>query len=185
MEGRLLNETELISRAKEGDLSAYEQLVRDHQGLALRVAYLVVREHSRAEDVVQEAFVKAHRSLGRFDGSKPFRPWILRIVRNEALNHLRGEGRREQVALRVAGQAMGDAAPSPETEALRREEQTRVLAALDLLPDRLRDVVSARFLLGLNETETAHLLRIPRGTVKSRTARGLERMRLELGDFDA
>lgn len=185
VEGRPLEEKELIVDAKKGDVFAYGQLVGLHQAVALRVAYLVVRDHAEAEDVTQEAFVKAHRALDGFRDGAPFRPWLLRIVRNEALNRRRSTGRRELLALRVATDPVsGGAAPSPETEVMSSEERRRVLAAVDALPERYRSVISARFLAGLNEAETAGVLGIAPGTVKSRTSRGLDRLRAMLGDPD-
>lgn len=178
MEGRPLEEVDLIERSKGGDVAAFEELVRIHQGIAIRVAYLVVRNHEEAEDVTQDAFVKAYRSLGGFRDGSPFRPWFLRIVRNEALNRIRGSKRRHQLALRVENDPVSsDAAPSPEAEVLSEEERAQVLAAIEKLPDRYRAAVTHRFLLELSEEETAAVLDIPRGTVKSRTARGLERLR--------
>lgn len=177
MEGRPLEEKDLIERSKNGDVSAFEQLVRIHQGVAIRVAYLVVRDHAEAEDVTQDALVKAYGSLGRFRSGSPFRPWLLKIVRNEALNRIRSSKRRHQLALREGNDPVsGGAAPSPETEVVSQVERARVLAAIDELPERFRVVVTHRFLLELSEEETAVVLRIPRGTVKSRTSRGLERL---------
>lgn len=181
MEGRPLDDQELISRSRDGDTHAFEQLVRLHQGIALRVAYLVVRDAHEAEDVTQEAFVKAYRSLTRFRVGAPFRPWLLRIVRNEALNRVRSQKRRDRLAVRAATDwVLGDAAPSPETAVIIRDQQIRLLAAVDELPDRYQAVVSYRYLLELSEKETSEILRIPRGTVKSRTARALGRLRTTL-----
>lgn len=183
MEGRPLDEAELIARSIDGDTGAFEQLVRAHRTMALRVAYLVLRDHTEAEDVTQEAFVKAYRSLPRFRAGLPFRPWVLRIVRNEALNAVRGSRRRGERELRVSMDPVsGGAAPSPETEVMRFEDRARVLAALEGLPDRFRDVLAHRYLLDLSERETATVLGLPTGTVKSRTARGLSRLRETLGD---
>jgi len=87
VEGRPLIEQDLIQRARNGDVAAFEELVRTHQAIALRVAVLVMGDRSDAEDVTQEAFVKAYHALGRFRQDSRFRPWLLRIVRNEALNN--------------------------------------------------------------------------------------------------
>lgn len=183
MEGRPLDEVNLIGRARAGDTGAYGDLVRAHQDLALRIAYLIVRDSMEAEDVVQDAFVKAHRHLDRFRPDAPFRPWLLQVVRNTARNRVRSRTRREHLALRVAAEAVsGDAAPSPETAALATEARTALLAAVEALPDRYRMAVACRFLLDLSETETATVLGVPRGTVKSRTARGLARLRAALGE---
>lgn len=183
MEGRPLEEVDLIERSKRGDVAAFEELVRIHQGTAVRVAYLVVRSHEEAEDVTQDAFVKAYRSLGRFRPGSPFRPWLLKIVRNEALNRVRGSKRRHQLTLRVESDPVsGGAAPSPEAEILSDQERAQVLQAIDELPERYASVITQRFLLELSEEETASVLGIPKGTVKSRTSRGLERLRDLVGE---
>jgi RNA polymerase sigma-70 factor (ECF subfamily) len=183
VEGRPLDERELIARAQHGDTRAFEQLVRIHQGIALRVAYLVVRNPSEAEDVTQDALVKAYRSLDRFHVESPFRPWLLRIVRNEALNRVRSNKRRDRLAIQVGRDPVsGDTALSPEAVVLTAEEGRRLLARIDDLPERYRSVVIHRYLLDLSEQETAEILGVPAGTVKSRTSRALERLRKGLGD---
>jgi RNA polymerase sigma factor (sigma-70 family) len=183
VEGRPLDEDVLIERSRNGDPAAFEQLVRAHQGMAIRVAHLVVRDHAEAEDVTQEAFVKAYRSLGRFRPEAPFRPWLLKIVRNEALNRVRSSKRRQALALREGNDPVsGDAAPSPETVVVSHAEQAGVLSAIEELPERYRVVITHRYLLELSEEETAALLGIPAGTVKSRTSRGLTQLRQVLGE---
>jgi RNA polymerase sigma factor (sigma-70 family) len=187
VEGRPLDERELIERAQSGDRRAFEELVRTHQGVALRVAYVVVRDPSEAEDVTQDAFVKAYRSMGKFRSGAPFRPWLLRIVRNEALNRVRGTKRRERLALRTAGDPVsGDAAPSPEAEVISGQRARHLLALIDDLPARYRSVIVHRYVLDLSERETAGILGLPVGTIKSRSHRALRRLRerfdLEYGD---
>ena len=187
VEGRPLDEQELIASAKNGDTRAFGQLVRTHQGIALRVAYLVVRDSSEAEDVTQDAFVKAYRSLDKFRAEAPFRPWLLRIVRNEALNRVRSTKRRDSFALQISNDPVsGDAAPSPETEVMSRDEGGRLLGLVEDLPERYRSVIVHRYLLDLSEEETSEILGLPVGTVKSRSSRAVERLRrslnLEYGD---
>lgn len=165
-------------RAQQGDARAFEELVRAHWEVAFRVAVLVTRDAAEAEDAAQDAVVKAWRALRRVDPERPLRPWLLRIVANEARNRRRSAGRRARLALLArAATASGDAAPSPEPALLAREERQRLLAALDGLPDDARDVLACRYLLDLSEEETAAALDLRRGTVKSRTARALERLR--------
>jgi RNA polymerase sigma factor (sigma-70 family) len=173
-----IDDGELVERARRGDVEAYEQLVQRYQGLASRVAYLVARDAADAEDAAQEAFVKAFYALDRFRKGAAFKPWLLRIVTNEALNRRRSAGRRAGLALRAAEEPVsGDAAPSPETAALELEKRRTLLAALESLaePDRL--VVTYRYFLDLSEAEMAAALGVPRGTVKSRLSRALVKLR--------
>ncbi|HET6684677.1 MAG TPA: RNA polymerase sigma factor [Gaiella sp.] len=180
MGSRPLDEASHVARAKRGDAAAYEELVRMHQAIAFRVALVAAGDRGDAEEAVQDAFVKAYRALGRFREGAPFRPWLLRIVANEARNKRRSAGRRAELAVRVAAAASGDAAPSPEAAALSHARREDLLAALGALEGRDREVLVHRFLLDLGEEETAAALGVRRGTVKSRTSRALERMRAVL-----
>jgi RNA polymerase sigma-70 factor, ECF subfamily len=175
--GRPLDESELIRRAQRGDTHAYEELVNAYQGIAFRTAYVIARNASDAEDAAQDGFVKAWRALGRFREGAPFRPWLLRIVANEASNRRRSAGRRAGLALRAAQEPSGDAAPSPESALLSSEQRAELLASVEELPEEQRDVVALRYFLGLSEAEVAETLGIAQGTVKSRNARALERLR--------
>jgi RNA polymerase sigma-70 factor, ECF subfamily len=179
---RPLDETTLVVRAKRGDATAYEELVRMHQGLAFRVALVAAGDASDAEEAVQDGFVKAYRALDRFRDGAPFRPWLLKIVANEARNRRRSAGRRSGLALRVAAAASGDAAPSPEATAVSHERRTELLDGLARLEERDREILVHRFLLELGEDETAAALGLRRGTVKSRTSRALERLRAIVGE---
>jgi RNA polymerase sigma-70 factor (ECF subfamily) len=176
--GRPLDESDLIRRAQRGDTHAYEELVHAYQGIAFRTAYVIARNASDAEDAAQDGFVKAWRALGRFREGAPFRPWLLRIVANEASNRRRSAGRRASLALRAATEGpAGGAAPSPESALLSAEQRAALLAAVEGLPEEQRSVVALRYFVGLSEAEVAETLGIPHGTVKSRTARALERLR--------
>ena len=178
MEGRPLEENELVERARRGDADAYERLVDHYQSIAFRVAYLVSGSADDAEEAAQEAFVKAYRALGRFRPGVPFRPWLLAIVTNEARNRRRSAGRRAALALRLAREGRpGDAAPSPEAAFLGGEEREALLAAVNGLRDEDRLVIGCRYFLELSEAETAATLGLRRGTVKSRTSRALARLR--------
>lgn len=158
-------------------MDAYAALLRGHQDAARRLA-VVVCGAGDADEAAQDAFVKAWYALARFHDGAPFRPWLLRIVANEARNRRRAAGRRAGYELRFAeDRASAGAAPAPEAAVLAADRRQALAAALAELPARMRDVVACRYVIGLDEGETAAALGIPRGTVKSRAARGLTRLR--------
>ncbi len=181
MEDRPLDEAALIERAKRGDVAAYERIVRENQSIAFRTAWMITGSAAEAEEAAQDAFLKAYRALGRFRSGAPFRPWLLRIVGNEARNRRVAAGRRERLTVRVAGERRaGGAVPSPEAALLDDELRRDLLAAVESLSDRDRAVISCRYLLELSEAETAAALGVRKGTVKSRLSRALDRLRVEL-----
>jgi RNA polymerase sigma-70 factor (ECF subfamily) len=180
--GRPHDDHELVRRAQAGDVDAYAALLAGHQGAARRLA-AVLCGSGDADEVAQDAFVKAWYGLASFRGDSPFRPWLLRIVANEASNHRRAAGRRAGYELRFAtdrAAAPGEAAPSPEAAVLVSEARRSLVAALADLAEGERDVVACRHLLGLTEQETAAVLALPRGTVKSRASRGLRHLARQL-----
>ena len=163
------------------DLDTYDQLVREHQGIAFRTAYVITGSAADAEEVVQDAFVKAYRARGRFRSGAPFRPWLLAIVANEARNRRRATGRRARLSLQLAEERpSGGAAPSPEVALLAHEERAELLAAVDRLGEEQRAAIACRYFLGLSEAETAAVLGCRPGTVKSRLSRALARLEEEL-----
>lgn len=152
-----------------------------HQDIAFRTAYLLTGSAADAEDAAQAGFVKAWTALPRFRRGAPFRPWLLRIVANEAHNRRRSAGRQEALRLRSrTALPPEDAAPSPERAALGHEQRGELLAAVSRLDERDRDALTCRYFLELSEDETAAVLDVRRGTVKSRTARALVRLKREL-----
>jgi RNA polymerase sigma factor (sigma-70 family) len=176
--GRPLEDTELVERARKGDVHAYEDLVRRYQEAAVRVAYPIVGGPGEAEDAVQDAFVKAYFALDRFRPEMPFRPWLLRIVTNEARNRRKAVGRRVHLALRVAqDRASGGAVPSPEASVLEDEQRQTLLEAVSMLGEKDRVVITYRYFLEMSEEEMARTLGWARGTVKSRLSRAMRRLR--------
>lgn len=180
-----LAESELVARARRGDVSAYEQIVERYQEPVFRAAYLVTRSAADAQEAAQDAFVKAYAALGRFRPGSPLRPWLMRIAVNESRNRLRAAGRRDGLALRAAAERpQEDADPSPEAALLTAERRRALLAAMDELREEDRLVITCRFFLDLSERETADVLGWRLGTVKSRLSRALERLRAELGEVE-
>lgn len=190
VEGRPLDEArhvdDLVQRAQNGEITAYEELVRTYQGIAHRTAYLITRSEADAEDAVQTGFVKAFYALGRFRRGSPFRPWLLKIVSNEALNRRRSAGRRAGLELRLAeDRRYGGAAPSPETAVLAREPRRALLTAVNRLGEKDRLVIAYRYFLELSEAEMAEVMGCAQGTVKSRLSRALGRLRAQIDPEDA
>jgi RNA polymerase sigma factor (sigma-70 family) len=181
VEGRPLEDAELVDRARGGDVRAYELLVVRYRELAVRTAYLITRDGSDAQDVAQEAFVKAYLALSTFRRDAPFRPWMLAIVANEARNRARSSRRRAALTLRAASVAQpATEGASPEAAALRDEDRRALVDALERLGEADRLVLGYRYFLDLSEAEIAAALDCRRGTVKSRLSRALRRLRTEL-----
>ena len=178
VEGRPTEDLELVERARHGDEDAYAELVTRYQALAARTAYVITGSDADAEEAAQEGFVKAFYALDRFRAGAPFRPWLLRIVANEAINRRKAAGRRPTVGLSIAlDRASGDTALSPEASALARERREVVLDALRKMREEDRLVIAYRYFFDLSEVEMADALGVARGTVKSRLSRAIGRMR--------
>jgi len=172
----------VLASVRSGERGAFAGLVRQYTPVAHATAVLM-GAGADADDVVQEAFVKAYRGLGGFREGAPFRPWLLRIVANETRNLHRSTRRRrlrehEVDQFVAAFPALRDADPAE--RAISRERQELLRRELLRLPAPQRLVLICRYLLDLDETETAAVLGIARGTVKSRTHRAVGRLRAEL-----
>jgi RNA polymerase sigma-70 factor, ECF subfamily len=175
--GGAIEDADAVARSRDGDLDAYAVLVARYTLRAHRAAWLLGAGED-ADDVVQEAFVKAFRALPKFRAGERFAPWLLSIVANETKNLLRSRHRRNALTLRLS--AMEPDAGTPDTpfdEAVAGERRARLLAAVNALPDRERQALICRYFLDLSEAETAQVLRWPLGSVKSRTSRALGRLR--------
>ena len=174
-------ECQLIERARHGDVASYGELVRRHQALAFRVADLVSGDAAEAEDVAQEAFVRAYRSLDQFRPGSPFRPWLLKIVTNEALTRRRSLRRRLRLERRVFdAEQPTRTAESPEAELLARERFAEVDALLAELKEMDRLVLTYRYVLDMPANEIAEALDCPESTVRTRISRALARLRTKL-----
>jgi RNA polymerase sigma-70 factor (ECF subfamily) len=185
VEGRPLDDLALVERARNGDVNAYEALVQQYQQLAYRVAYQVTGDAADAEDAAQEAFVNAYYALGRFRAGAPFKPWLCRIVANEARNRRMAAHRRTALTERAQrAQASGEAAPSPEAAAEADEFRATLVETLGRLRDDDRLILSYRLFFDFSEADMAEALKVPKGTVKSRLSRALARLRMALpADF--
>ena len=189
------SESRLVSAARAGDAAAFAELVAPHLDVAFRAAFLITGSAADAQDAAQEGLVKAWQALERFRIDAPFRPWLVRIVINEAHNRRRAVGRQAGLALRLAqnakraaprhgDHAQGDepTAPGADAVVLADERRVRLLAAVAALREDDQLVIAARYFLGLSEAETATALSLRVGTVKSRLSRALARLRDALGE---
>jgi RNA polymerase sigma-70 factor, ECF subfamily len=166
-----------VALARSGDLDAYEVLVVRYTAAAHRAAVLL-GAGADADDVVQEALVKAYRQISRYRGESGFRPWLLAIVANETRNLHRSRRRRDGLVLRAAAREEPEpTSPDPADSVLTVERRRHLIDQLNSLDQRDREVLVCRFLLDLSEAETAATLGLPKGTVKSRTSRALRKLR--------
>ena len=159
-------ESAWVRGAQAGSASDLEALFRAHWPRAYRAAFLVVHDAAAAEDIAQEAFLAALRSLDRFDRRRPFGPWLHRIVVNRAIDWARARSLRAE----VGGDALAIAHAGNPAGSLSDE----VVAGLAALPPDQRAVIVLRYLLEYTPGEIAKLLELPRGTVNSRLRRGLD-----------
>lgn len=171
-------EPDLIVSAQHGEAAAWEGLVAQHQEAVFRLAYLLLGDSDDAQDVAQEVFIRAYQALGRFDVSRPMRPWLLHIAANLARNRRRSVGRYVaalQRAFRAEPAQTGRAA----VEALtgQKMEAESLWRAVRRLREPEQHVVYLRFFLELPEAEMAAALDIAPGTVKSRLHRALKHLR--------
>jgi len=143
----------------------FEARLADSSNLAFRVAYSVLRHRQDAEDVAQDAFVRAHREFHRLRDRDAFRGWLARMSFRLALDFRRGEKRR---LVREDRAGVPDLSPSHEQDALAAERSQRLWAAIDQLPERLRIVVVLASIEGHGLKEVASIVEAPEGTVKSR-----------------
>jgi RNA polymerase sigma factor (sigma-70 family) len=171
-----MDDQQLAASARLGDIGAFEELVRRHQDVAFRTAYLILRDPADAEDAAQEAIVKAYRALGRFREGGAFRPWLLKIVSNQALTAARSRKRRGAATERAAAE---QPLPCPDVDetVIDRERAQLIWRALQSLDEGQRIVVYLRYFLALPERELAEYLGCPPGTVKSRLHRALAKLR--------
>jgi RNA polymerase sigma-70 factor (ECF subfamily) len=169
------DEAFLVGRARHGDLSAFEEIVRRHRRRVYGVALRIVRCHETAEDVAQEAFVRAWRSLERFELGRPFAPWVCRIAANLALNQVRSPRSREQ-PLPEGHDERPAAGESPLDTVLDAEARRLLDDALVALPVEQRAVLVLRVFEQLSYDEIAATLQISPGTVMSRLYRARERL---------
>ncbi len=174
-----LDDFPLIRSAQEGDKEAYGQLVLRYQKRLFRFVYMLAGRLDAAEDIVQEAFVKAYMALNDFEVNRPFYPWLATIARNLALNSIRREVREKPIEdSETADLVMNapDLTFSPLDSLIEKENERRFLHAVMSLPIQFRSVFILRTIEDMNYDEIAKYLNISVGTVDSRLHRAREKL---------
>lgn len=189
-----MDEKLLIIMAKKGDLDAFNQLVLDYQNLAFTVAYRMVNDPSTAEDVCQDAFIKAYQKIKLFNGDS-IKSWLMRIVTNTAIDHIRKNKRNPEIALYPQdNQAeimenvewLADESLSPEEQSIQSQLNLSIQNCINSLPPEFRAVLILIDVNTMDYKEASSTLQIPLGTIKSRLLRARKKIQaclLALGEL--
>ncbi len=176
LQGAETSDLELVQRARAGDEAALGMLARRHHAAAYRVALSVTRRDDLAQDVVQDAFLKAFRALGGFRADASFRTWLLTITANEAKGVLRRAGRRKETALEDAGPVVSDES-DPAEAAMMAQEASRARKMLERLPEKQRLSVALRIEEGLSFKEIGEVIGSSEGAARVNYFHGIRRLR--------
>ena len=170
-----MDEPTLIRHAMHGDVAAWEPLMREHQDAVFRLCYLLLGDPDDAEDVAQETFLRAWKHLKGFDRTRPLRPWLLSIASNLASNRRRSAGR--YFAALVRGFRDEPTSIRIEDKSAEKMEANELWHAVQRLPAADQRIIYLRYFLDLPVDETAQVLQVAEGTVKSRLSRAVEKLR--------
>jgi len=186
---------DLVQRVQAGDSAAFRTLFEKYHRRAFAVAMGVLKNQDDALDAVQEAFVKVHKNIHKFQGSSSFYTWLYRIVMNVSIDHVRRTNRRKSLdfderALHEESEVAGDGAlvpnvtdANPGKAALRRELGGAIQVALQELPEHHRAVIVLREIEGMSYEEMAETLGVPKGTVMSRLFHARKKMQNALAPY--
>lgn len=170
----------LVRRAKKGDYRAFDLLVLKYQSRIVSIAFKFVKEIQLAEDISQESFIKAYRSIDSFREESAFYTWLYRITANTAKNYLVSKGRRKESSISELSISENEdffelpTNDSPEQILMAQSLKDTIYDALSGLPEDTRTALSLREFEGLNYEEIAEIMNCPVGTVRSRIFRGRE-----------
>lgn len=173
----------IVQQVLDGDTNAFEELVLEYEKKVYNVALRMVNNQEDAEDITQEAFIKAYNSLSNFRGDSKFSVWLTRIVSNMCLDLIRRRGRRPTISLSVEDEdgestelEISDIRQSPETIMDQQLTKDSVRRGLKQLPDEYREILLLREIQGLSYEEISAALDLEVGTVKSRIYRGRKKL---------
>ena len=183
---KALTDEELMLRYRDGDVEAFTLLVHRYKNKLVSTAYRVVGDYAKAEDIAQETFLRVHRNAHRYRSIARFSTWIYTIALNVARNELRNTKRKRLVSLEAFGRDsetdqgtydIPDESSRPDEEAENRDLRRVFEAAIQKLPERYRSVIILRDVQGLSYEEIAQILKVPKGTVKSRMNRARQKFK--------
>ena len=175
-----MSDGELVRRARDGDDSAFGELVREHGEAVYRTALSMVSDPDVAQDVAQDTFLKAYRALPGFRGDAAFRTWILTIAANAARGALRRSGRRRETDIDSVPPVASQEA-SPEDDAMMADEASRARAALERLPEKQRLSIQFRVDQGLSFREIGEIIGSSEGAARVNYFHGIRRLRELMG----
>jgi len=180
------DEKRLIARAKEGDMEAFEHLVRRYQQSIYYICRRMTGVHQTADDMSQETFIKAYFSLSRFKDEMNFFSWLRKIAINNSLNYLKSHKREELLGERentITENASSTLQELPQETLLRNRLEQKFRKALDALPADQKTIFMLRFYQNLSYKEIAQSLNLPNGTVMSRLNRARKKLRSLMADY--
>jgi RNA polymerase sigma-70 factor (ECF subfamily) len=175
----------LVRKAQEGDVDAFECLVREYQQMIYALCRRLTGAHQSADDLAQETFIKAYFALSRFDSRWPFYPWLRKIAVNTSLNYLKARKRERhlpQDALPVRGIDPPPAHDLPQARLEQAEFEEKFRHSVESLPGEQKSVFVLRFYEGLSYEEISRTLGVPYGTVMSRLNRARRKLKALLAD---
>ena len=183
-----LKERELIRKAKQGDMLAFEELILKHEKIVYNVALRMMNHSEDAKDISQEVFLKAYRSLVNFDERSAFSTWLYRITHNTCIDEMRKRKGKQSYSLEEEleneegsmQRQIADEGDTPEESLLRQEQKSEILQALDTLSEEHKAAIILRDVKGLSYEEIAEILELSLGTVKSRISRARNQLKIEI-----
>jgi RNA polymerase sigma-70 factor (ECF subfamily) len=174
----------LIESVRKGDCDAFGPIVERYKLALYKVMYRMVMNRDDAEDLVEEAFIKAYRSIKKFDTTRPFYTWLRRIAVNNAINFLKRERRSNTEPLEYVEKTLGNGHTDPVRMTREKMLCERINKAVALLPEEARIILSLKVEEDLSYAEISRVLKIPKGTVMSRLARARLKLKQILQDME-
>lgn len=183
-----LQERDLIRKAKQGDMLAFEELILKHEKIVYNLAFRMMNHSEDAMDISQEVFLKAYRSLSNFDERSAFSTWLYRITHNTCIDEIRKRKGKQTYSLEEDLESedgsmqrqVADDGDTPEESLMRKEQKSEILRALDTLSEEHKVAIILRDVKGLSYEEIAEILELSLGTVKSRINRARNQLKTEI-----